>query len=73
MSTEVQINGVAIEQNATHTGEVTGDVALTLDVSAITNKTDVVADAADDVVIHDDSDGSLKKVNLSSITDAGYF
>lgn len=71
--TEVQINGVAIEQNATHTGEVTGDVALTLDVSAITNKTDVVADAADDVVIHDDSDGSLKKVNLSSITDAGYF
>lgn len=70
---EVQINGVPLETNATHTGEVTGDVALTLDVTAITNRTDVVADSADDVAIHDDSDGSLKKVNLSSITDAGYF
>jgi hypothetical protein len=57
----------------THTGEVTGDTDLTLDVSAITNRTDVVADSADDAVIHDDTDGSIKKVNLSSITDAGYF
>lgn len=57
----------------THTGEVTGDTNLTLDVSAITNRSDVVADPADDVAIHDDSDGSLKKVNLSSIGDAGYF
>jgi hypothetical protein len=70
---EVQINGVAIDQNATHTGEVTGSVALAVDVTAITNQTDVVADAADDVPIHDDSDGTLKKVNLSSITDGGYF
>lgn len=57
----------------THTGEVTGDTSLTLDVTAVTNRTDVVADAADDVTIHDDSDGTLKKVNLSSITDGGYF
>ena len=56
-----------------HTGEVTGTTALTLDVTAITNRGDVVADADDDVAIHDDSDGTIKKVNLSSITDAGYF
>jgi len=58
---------------ATHTGEVTGDTNLTVDVTAITNRTDVVADAADDVAIHDDTDGSFKKVNLSSITDGGNF
>ena len=57
----------------THTGEVTGDTNLTLDVTAITNRVGVVADAADDVAIHDDTDGAIKKVNLSSITDAGYF
>jgi len=57
-----------------HTGEVTGTTALAVQPLAITNKTDVVADSADDVMISDDSDsGSLKKVNLSSITDAGYF
>lgn len=56
-----------------HTGEVTGSAALSLDVAAITNQADVVADSDDDVAIHDDSDGLLKKVNLSSITDAGYF
>jgi len=57
-----------------HTGEVTGvDEALTLDVTAITNRADVVADSADDVAVHDDTDGTIKKVNLSSITDAGYF
>jgi hypothetical protein len=56
-----------------HTGEVTGSTALTLDVTAVTNRTDVVAEAADDVAIHDDTDGTLKKVNLSSITDGGFF
>lgn len=70
---EIHLNGVPIEENATHTGEVTGDHELTLDVTAVTNRTDVVADSADDVAIHDDSDGTFKKVNLSSITDAGYF
>jgi len=70
---EVLINGVPLVQNATHTGEVTGATALTVDVTAITNQTDVVADSADDVAIHDDTDGAIKKVNLSSITDAGYF
>jgi len=69
----IQINGVPIEQNATHTGEVTGATALTVNVVAITNKTDVVAEPDDDVLLHDDSDGALKKTNLSSITDGGYF
>ncbi len=59
--------------DATHTGEVTGDVALTVDVTSITNRSDVVASSDDDVAIHDDTDGTFKKVNLSSITDAGYF
>jgi hypothetical protein len=69
----VLINGLPIDTNATHTGEVIGATALTLDVTAITNRDDVVADAADDVAIHDDTDGTLKKVNLSSITDGGNF
>jgi hypothetical protein len=70
---EVQINGVLLESNVTHTGEVTGATVLAVDVTAITNRTDVVADAADDAMIHDDTDGTIKKVNLSSITDGGYF
>lgn len=62
------------DPNATHTGEVTGALALTVQSVAITNKTDVVADSADDVLIADDSDaGNLKKVNLSSIVDGGNF
>lgn len=57
-----------------HTGDVTGTTALTLQSVAITGQTDVVADSADDALIADDSDtGNLKKVNLSSVTDAGYF
>lgn len=61
------------EATPTHIGEVTGDASLTLDVTAITNRNDVTAESADDVAIHDNSDGLIKKVNLSSITDGGYF
>lgn len=57
-----------------HTGDVTGTTALTLESVAITGQTNVVADSNDDALIADDSDtGNLKKVNLSSITDAGNF
>jgi hypothetical protein len=57
-----------------HQGEITGDHSSTvLDVSAITNRTDVTAAPEDDVAIHDDTDGALRKVNLSSITDGGFF
>ena len=69
----IQISNLSLGSVPTHTGEVTGDTNLTLDITAITNRSDVVADSADDVAIHDDSDGTLKKVNLSSIGDAGYF
>lgn len=69
----IQITNLPAGGIPTHTGEVTGDTNLTVAVSAITNRTDVVAASADDVAIHDDSDGSFKKTNLSSITDAGYF
>ena len=71
--TDVTANNAKVT-NATHTGEVTGATTLAVDPLAITNKTDVVADAADDALISDDDDaGNLKKVNLSSITDGGFF
>lgn len=57
-----------------HTGEVTGvDETLTLDVTSVSNRGTIVADSADEVSLRDDSDGTLKKTPLSSITDAGYF
>ena len=59
-----------------HTGEITsavGSHSMQLDVTSITNQTNVVAEAADDIAIHDASDGTIKKINLSSITDGGSF
>lgn len=58
---------------ATHTGEVTGDVALTLDVTSIANRSTVVADSLDEVPLRDNTDGTLRKTSLDSITDGGYF
>ena len=73
--TVVNINGTPYDPNATHTGEVTGATALTVDVTSITNKIDIgtECDPADDLAIHDDSVGDLKKLNVSVITDGGYF
>ena len=68
--------------NATHTGEVTGATALTLDKTAITNKTTVTVANDDYILISDTSDsGNLKKAlksdfggggssSLSGLTDA---
>jgi hypothetical protein len=57
-----------------HTGEVTGvDEALTLDVTSITNRSSIVADAADEVSLKDTTDGTIRKTSLDSITDGGYF
>lgn len=68
--------------NATHTGEVTGATGLTLDKTAITNKTTVTVANDDYVLISDTSDsGNLKKAlksdfggggssSLSGLTDA---
>lgn len=54
--------------NATHTGEVTGSTALTVDKTAITNKTEVTPAPGDMVLITDASDSdNLKKVNASKL------
>lgn len=54
--------------NATHTGEVTGATALTLDKTAITNKTSVTVDSGDYLLVSDTSDsGNLKKGLVSDI------
>jgi len=59
--------------NATHTGEVTGSTALTLDKTAITNKTLVTKDNADYVLISDTSDsGNLKKVLASDFSGGAF-
>jgi len=71
-STNVDINGV---DPTTHLGEVTGGQSLTMDVTSITNRIDIgtECDPADDLAVHDDSVGDLKKLNVSVITDAGNF
>lgn len=56
--------------NATHTGEVTGATTLTVDKTAITNKTEVTAALSDHVLVADASDtGNLKKVTVQTIVD----
>lgn len=60
----------------THTGEVTGDVNLSLNVTAITNQTELITTsiaADDEVVISDTDGGTLARADVSVITDAGYF
>jgi len=74
-SKQYRFNGsawVEVAENATHTGEVTGATALTVDKVAITNKTTVTADAADYVLISDSSDsGNLKKALVSDFGGGG--
>jgi hypothetical protein len=74
------VNGWQNEPSAgtypTHTGEVTGDVNLSLDVSAITNQTELITTTIapdDEVVLSDTSSGGLARADVSIITDAGYF
>lgn len=57
---------IAITGNATHTGEVTGATVLTVDKTAITNRTAVTAASGDYVLISDVSDSdNLKKALVS--------
>lgn len=64
--------GVTNLYNKTHTGEVTGATALTLDKTAITNKTVVTAVGTDYVLISDTSDsGNLKKALVSDFGGGG--
>ena len=63
---------VSVVTNATHTGEVTGSGALTVDKTAVTNKSVVSATGADYILISDTSDGgNLKKALASDLATAG--
>lgn len=69
---EVQINGVPHD---THTGEVIGGTVLTVQVSSITNRQALpsLAETTDEVGLHDQTDGSLRRASVNSLTDGGYF
>ena len=61
---------VAITPNATHTSEVTGATALTVNKVAITNKTLVTVASTDKILIADASDSdNLKNVTAQGIRD----
>jgi len=69
--TAIDLN-TAKDTNATHTGEITGETALTLDKTAISNKDVVTVDDADYILIEDSSDDSnLKKVLASDFGGGG--
>ncbi len=71
MESDIATNNAKVT-NATHTGEVTGSGALTLDKTAITGKTVVTAVGTDYVLVSDTSDsGNLKKVLASDLIGAG--
>ena len=58
--------------NATHTGEVTGATSLTVDKTAVTNKTTTTPVAGDFILFSDTSDsGNLKKANFSDFGGGG--
>ncbi len=64
------------DANEAHTGEVTssaGSRVMTVDVTAVTNRTQVIADSGDEVILRDASDGTLRKADVDSIVDGGFF
>ena len=54
----------------THTGEITGDTALVLDVTAISGQDLVTAVATDMILIEDATDGTLKRADVADLIDA---
>jgi hypothetical protein len=60
-----------VTTNATHTGDVTGATALTIDPTAISGKTLVTAVGADHLLILDATDGQLKKALASDLAGSG--
>jgi hypothetical protein len=70
MTQVAKINGIAVTI-PTHTGEVTGDINLSLDVTAISNKTLVTAATGDMVLIQDATDGLLKRVDVNDFLSGG--
>ena len=76
IGSEVRINGTELTHTpGAHTGEVTGDAALTVQVESITNRVALpaLAETTDEVALHDQTDGSLRKAAVDSLTDGGYF
>lgn len=70
-NTDVTANTAKVS-NATHTGDVTGSTALTIDPSAITGKSLVTAATGDTVLIADASDSNnLKKVDVNDFLSGG--
>lgn len=66
---EVEVNNAKVS-NATHTGEVTGSGALTLDKTAISNRSDVTITASDVIIYGDATDSdNLKKDTVQGILD----
>ncbi len=66
----VNSNYSGLVTNATHTGEVTGSGALTLDKTAISNKADTVITASDVILFGDATDtGNLKSDTVQGILD----
>lgn len=73
LESDVATNNAKVS-NATHTGEVTGATALTVQPSAISNRTTVTAEAGDFVLLGDTSDsGNLKKANVSQFLSSSSF
>jgi len=66
----VNSNYSGLVTNATHTGEVTGSGALTLDKTAVSNRVDTVITASDVILFGDATDtGNLKKDTVQGILD----
>lgn len=62
----------AKQTNATHTGDVTGDVILGIASSAISGKTQVTPEGGDFVLLWDSSDpGTLKKADVADLGGGG--
>ena len=69
---ETALEFVTITENATHTGDVTGATALTLESVAITGQGAATVASGDLVLIADvDDSNNLKKVTAQSIADLG--
>jgi hypothetical protein len=74
VGSEVRINGATLTHAVgAHTGEVTGDTALTVQPQYVSNRNTTVPVNDDELVFLDATDGSLKKTDLQSVTDGGFF
>jgi hypothetical protein len=69
MESDVATNNAKVS-NATHTGEVTGDTALTVQSTAISNKSSVASLAGTEEVLVNEG-GTLKKTTTQDIADLG--